>query len=427
VAVASAPRAAAFTDEDADASAEIQATDPVVGAPARADGRPRHRASGRAGAGLLRQLALPVGAYLASRVLVAFAALTTQWISPGFSGFRLLGRAWDGSWYIRIAQHGYPARLVNEHGGSRWAFFPAYPAVLRAVAATTGLSYSDAALLTSFVFGLLAVVGLWLVVKEVAGTSIADGSALLFVFFPSAYVLSFGYTEGLFLAAATFCLLALHRRLWLTAGLLAVIGSLTRNAGVVLAVCVGVAALPEILRRRHHWPRALLAAVIAWFGFLGWILYSAQRTGNALAFLKAETYWGGSHFVWFTGPLRSIGRFLTGTSPARAPQDVMAALGVIVVVLGAAALVWMQRRGPRIPLVWWVYTGGCIVAGFSAFWPMSVLRYSYAAFPLLVAFAWRAGHRWTGVLTGSFAAAQACMAIAVLIQYGHGSPLPLGP
>ena len=198
-----------------------------------------------------RDLSRPAGYFVLSRFGVLFAALVGKWIFPRLNVPFVLGSGWDGGWYLRIAQHGYPSHLVNEYGsGSRWAFFPAFPAAIRLVASTTGLSFTHAAIVASAVCGLASVIAVWLMVSEVFGRQVADRTTLLYVFFPSAYVLSMAYTEGLFVAAACFCLYALSRRWWITAGVLASVASLSRNIGVVLVVCVAVAVVPELVRGR---------------------------------------------------------------------------------------------------------------------------------------------------------------------------------
>jgi hypothetical protein len=98
----------------------------------------------------LKQFVRPTGYYVLSRLLVLFAALASKWLVPRLHPIKALTSGWDGYWYTLIAQHGYPHQLFNENHGSRWAFFPAYPAAIRATVATTGLSYAHATLLLSF-------------------------------------------------------------------------------------------------------------------------------------------------------------------------------------------------------------------------------------------------------------------------------------
>ena len=96
----------------------------------------------------------PCGYFLASRAAVLFAALASQWLVPRIHPWRLLGTGWDGSWYTKIAQYGYPHHIFNEDDGSRWAFFPGFPAAIRGTHALTGLNYADAGVLIGTGLGL---------------------------------------------------------------------------------------------------------------------------------------------------------------------------------------------------------------------------------------------------------------------------------
>ncbi len=152
-------------------------------------------------AGRLRPLGRPVAAFLASRILIALVVLVTMAIVGDFHPVTTLGSIFDGRWYLEIAQHGYPHHLVQEGAGDRWAFFPAFPLAVRALAEVTSLSLPASAVVEAFAFGLTSAVAVWLAVREVCGRQLADRAVLLYVFFPSAYVLSLGYTEGLFVTA----------------------------------------------------------------------------------------------------------------------------------------------------------------------------------------------------------------------------------
>lgn len=199
-------------------------------------------------------LARPCTAYILSRVAVLFAALGTKWLAPKLHLLTALTAGWDGKWYQLIAQHGYPGRIVNEGHGSRWAFFPGWPLAIRATVDVTHLSYTQATLFLSFTFGLTSAIAVWLAVREVFGKVIADRAVLLYVFFPASFVLSLGYSEGLFITACGVCLYALSRRYWLTAALAAVVGGLTKDFGIVLVACVVVAAGHAFLRTRMARP-----------------------------------------------------------------------------------------------------------------------------------------------------------------------------
>ena len=230
------------------------------------------------------------------------AALVATSFIPKLRIVQTMGTAFDGRWYLKIAQHGYPDRLYQEGQGSRWAFFPGFPAAVRALAEVTRLSLSDAAVLAAFVFGLTSALAIWLAVREVFGARLADRAVLLYVFCPTAYVLSLAYTEGLFLTAAAGCLFALSRRYWITAALCACVAGLTRNTGIAVILAVLVMALPAAWRGRA-W-RPALAAVIAPLGLAAFMAYGWAMVGTPVAFLSAERFWQGQHFVWFLTPCR---------------------------------------------------------------------------------------------------------------------------
>src|SRR5438093_13318444 len=77
--------------------------------------------------------ARPVGVYLASRAVVLTAMWMASRIAPPDS-LRHSVTAWDGAWYLNLAEHGYPATLpmVDGHvAQSTFAFFPLYPLCIR--------------------------------------------------------------------------------------------------------------------------------------------------------------------------------------------------------------------------------------------------------------------------------------------------------
>jgi len=358
----------------------------------------------------------PISYFLLSRVVVVIAAVIAAWRVPRLHLVQAI-TGWDGQWYTKIAQHGYPHGLFNEGDGSRWAFFPAYPAMVRGTVDLTGLSYGNAELALSFLFGLTSVVAIWLAVRSVFGPRIADRSALLYVCFPASYVLSMAYTEALFLTAAAGCLYALSRRMWMTAATFAVIGSLTRSFGVVLIACVVVVAVPVVMRDRKV--RPLLAIAVAPLGFAAWLLYSWHETGTPLAFLKAEQFWGYTHFKWFMTPIISLAHLLTSVRAFSDWQLVLASLAIVFAVVGLDLLWKAHLDGVRIPLYWWVFTIGSVLGAMSPYVPTSVLRYSMAAFPLFAGVAWKLRLRWTTALATAMMASQAVLFAAVLVGTLH--------
>ncbi len=372
-------------------------------------------------------LTRPAGYFVLSRFGVLFAALVTKWIYPNFSIPVALGEGWDGTWFLRIAQHGYPSSLANEYGGgNRWAFFPAYPAAVRFVAITTRLTYDHAAIVASFVCGLASALAVWLMVREVFGRKVADRTVLIYVFFPAAYVLSMAYSEGLAVAASCLCAYALSRRWWVAAGILASVASLSRTVGVVLVLCVAVATVPEIVRGKARL-HALAGLLLAPVGIVSWLAYSWRKTGTPIAFVTVQHDWDQAHFVWFKAPFISFIHLFGGYGSFKVASDVLAASALVFMVAGLGMLVWAQLKKVQIPPFWWVFAVGGVLGACSDYWQSGTLRYTLALIPLMAAFAWRIRPSWTGAVVGSIAVTQGCLAVIILVGVGHPQATPLAP
>ena len=388
-----------------------------------------------------RPLVRPAAYYVVSRAVVLAATAVVVARHPTVRLTQALGTLFDGRWYLLIAQHGYPHHLVNEGDGSRWGFFPGFPLVVRGVAEITRLSLPDAALAAAFVFGLTSAVAIFLAVREVAGTELANRAVLLYVCFPTSYVLSLAYTEGLFITAAALCLFALSRRAFVTAALCACLAGFTRNAGVVVVVVVLVVALPAAWRERS-W-RPALAAALAPVGLVAFMAYSQIMVGTPFAFLSAQKFWG-SHFVWFRAPVAAlVGAVQTGPGGHGFGPDALASAAL---VLGFLGLWWLDRMRTRprpadtfsatpagaattiaVPATWWIYTFGALLVAYSAFFLDSIPRYTMAAFPLFLAFAWRLPRRWTVPVAGVLLCAQVALLVTVLSPLWHPVASPLVP
>jgi hypothetical protein len=210
----------------------------------------------------------------------------------------LLGK-WDGRWLIGIAEHGYDTTLTHRRDGSlvntNVVFFPAYPYLIKVVAAVTGLSTLWAGIVTSWFAGIAAAWGIFAVGNLAYGRRVGTVLALLWGVQTHAVVESMVYSEGLFTALCAWSLYALLRRRWLTAGTLCLLAGTTRATAAVLVVIVVSAAGVAIARGRDGW-RPSVAALLAPLGlaaYLGWVAdalgrwdgwFYMQRTGWYLRF-----------------------------------------------------------------------------------------------------------------------------------------------
>jgi hypothetical protein len=171
---------------------------------------------------------------------LSFAFLPTAEILPhgfpDYPGFNAWPR-WDSDWYLHIAREGYYYAGPGQQ--SAVAFFPGYPAVVRAV---MGLVRNDivAGVIVSYLAGATAVVLFHRWCRGAFGARAARIAVLVLVLYPFAYYL-FGavYSDALFLAAVlgAFTLLESGHP-WL-AGVAGALAVGTRPVG--LAVVLGLA------------------------------------------------------------------------------------------------------------------------------------------------------------------------------------------
>lgn len=327
---------------------------------------------GRAGPGLLRNLGsrilrrrallLPAAVYLGVRalgvvVLTVFAALHES---------SLLDRiaAWDGEWYLKIADRGYelgPVTDAFEHPNpfTPRAFFPAYPFLIRVLAPWFG--FTAAALVVSLVAGLFAAYGLARLGRIVRGGSRRAGLILvaLFAATPMSIVLSMAYTEALFCALAVWTLVALLERRWELAGVCCLAAGLVRSTALALVVAVVVAATLA-LRHRTDGGRPLFALALAPAGLAGYLWWTGMRVRPDAGFLAqlgtwSDLEWQGwrTRFDGGASTLRFVFDVLTGSDSA------MSVLTVAVLVGAAAGLVVLilQRREAVLGL----YAAGVVV------------------------------------------------------------------
>jgi Gpi18-like mannosyltransferase len=356
--------------------------------------------------------------YLASRLVVWFIAVTVSWLGPTPSVSTVL-TSWDGAWYRFIATSGYPAAGTTEGVGNRFAFFPAYPAVIRGFDILLPGGSAIAALCASFVVGAAATVAVWLMARDVVGRDTADDTALLFVFFPVAMVLTMAYSEGLLIAASAFSLWALRRQMWAFAGVAAMVAGGTRfNGLVVVGICMLTAGI-ELVRRRS--PTAVLALLLPPVGFGLFVAMQRARTGDWLAFFHTQSIWG-QDFEWFRPVFRALGDLLTRTDAWHNPVPVLGT-AALVYFAGGLALMWWQKG---VPWQWWAFTIGTGVLALTPGMPISSLRYMYPAVPILVATAVALrDRRWVAVAAASSAVVMGALAVYYFVgslQIARGLP-----
>ena len=206
---------------------------------------------------------------------------------------------WDAVWFMRIAESGY--------GKFSTAFFPLYPALMRAVGLPIGGRTTVAGIIVSLACFAAALVILYRLVRDEFGGTAAAWTVILLSFAGTSFFFQAVYSESLFLLLTVASFAAARRGHWVVAGLAGGLAALTRSAGVLLVVPLawmwfeqyrgGGLRLPGAVQARPLPARgrqriASLAALLLIPAGLGvYMVYLQQRFGNALEFTVAEKHW----------------------------------------------------------------------------------------------------------------------------------------
>ena len=289
-------------------------------------------------------ITLPLLLYTASRV-VQLAVL--NWMVPAGDdgGVRSRLLAWDGGWFVRVAQEGYPHTYTySENGtlvGNGLAFFPGYPMLVRGLHLITGLPTDTAALAVSWIAGAVAAVFVYALGERLYGLRVAVALTVLFCAQPMSLAMSMAYSEALFVAFVTAMLYAAHRQAWLVAGALGLAAALTRPTGAAAAIALAVAALLALRNGfRPRW-RPIVAAVVALSGVPAYLLWVGQRVGNLEAWFDIQTAGWGTTFDYGASTLAFIRDALrTGEGWIQVSVAWLVVLVVVSAVLAVKQRVW---------------------------------------------------------------------------------------
>jgi hypothetical protein len=243
------------------------------------------------GSGLFSDWRYPTVAYLGTRVVLVglaiachyiFTVHTTPTLSNEFAN-------WDGWWYVHLATYGYLTHV--SHAQTTLGFFPLYSMVMWLVAHIFHASYVVAGLVISGLGGLVATFLVRQLVTDWWGPQVARRAVLLFCIFPGSVVFSMDYSEGLLIPLIAGCLLALSRRRYLVAGLLA---GLATGIGPDALVMVPTCATATYLEYKKHGPRdrrtlkSLLAPLLSPLGAVGFAIFLWVWTGSPFASFIAQ-------------------------------------------------------------------------------------------------------------------------------------------
>lgn len=325
----------------------------------------------------VRRAVAPALLYLAIRLLGSLLFWVMAWWNR--RPVNLL--AWDGEWYLRIAEFGYLTGahgMVDAHGKpspfGAMAFFPGYPHLVRGVAPLLGDDYLAAGLVVSTVAG---VAGGYAVARLARHCGADRRGELIAVAAlaaaPMSVVFTLPYPESMLVAVVGWALVGLlERRWWLAIACSAAAGYLS-PMGVPL-IPVVIAAI-VVHRKEAGWP-ALLGTLLTPAGLLGYLLWVDRKsgmTGGFFAITKAG--WGNEiDFGWTT---------LTWVlATFAADPNVFTLITAAVIVVAGTALIW--SRG-LLPWPVWTYCLFTIGLAFgSGGLVQDRVRLLLSAFPLML-------------------------------------------
>jgi len=187
---------------------------------------------------------------------------------------------WDSVYYIRIAHDGYAA-------GPRVAFFPLYPLLIHVWETVTTQGDAVAALAVSNIATLIGFLGIYVLGRDRLSPQHAWRAVLYLALSPYAFALTLAYSEGVFIALASWLFVFSDRRRHLYAAPLGILAGLTRVNGLALIAPLVLVAWRE--RSAGAWLVALSPA-IGLAIHMAWLWHSV---GDPLAFVHAQGHWGG--------------------------------------------------------------------------------------------------------------------------------------
>ncbi|MEK7112995.1 MAG: hypothetical protein AAB875_06815 [Patescibacteria group bacterium] len=184
----------------------------------------------------------------------------------------------DGEHYASIAQHGY--------GNGEQAFFPLYPILMKLLAgpwkgSLTALNFSG--LLISNVSFLLALLGLYKLVRLDFSDKISKSTIFFLLLFPTSFYFGAVYTESPFLAIAVWTFYFARKAKWFYALILGGLASGARFIGIVLLPALIIEWWKGGKKNKNIF---VFAPILAMAGLIFYMIYLNGSVGDPLAFIK---------------------------------------------------------------------------------------------------------------------------------------------
>jgi hypothetical protein len=308
----------------------------------------------------LRAARVPIGAFLASRLLVLVTGMigvatmtkhaglniVDQARSLGSVGYLLSGSTFrfDSGYYVSVAAHGYGTLQSG-----KIAFFPVYPVLIRLVSLVT-FSPVVAGVLVSAIAFAAALLMLHRLTELELGRRAADTTILLLCFAPLSFFFTAIYSESIFLALTIGGLYAARTGRWRLACALAAAATLTRPTGIALVgplLVMRWRTRPAAVSLRSRWAGDSLWIAAAPLALLAWLVtLAALGYGLTGEFHVEHTLWHRMTML----PLETL---------------VISIFGIfrgLAWIVGGHTVFSPGQTGPFPPMVQDVILGGVLIA-----------------------------------------------------------------
>jgi len=251
----------------------------------------------------LKEIFIKVGYWRLITFIIALLAVPVITLRPDFTMVDNQLNPWhilnmwtnfDGLHYLGLAEYWYG---VFPHTDKNYAFFPVYPALIRATTMITHNSLISGLLVSNVAFGF-ALFFIFKLLRLDFSKRISSLTILLMLFFPTSFFFGSYYTESIFLLISVLVFYSARQGKFLLAALFALIASATRITGIFL----WPALMIEFYLYYGKEVKKLFNPEVVWLslpplGLLAYMRYQFQKTGDALYFISSQPSFGASRTV----------------------------------------------------------------------------------------------------------------------------------
>lgn len=249
-------------------------------------------------------LSKPVAIFIASRVIVVMGILFSNYLphNPGLPEDQFHSivtpfiNRWDARWYMGIAETGYP--ILDGKMPVSVQFFPFYPLASAIIHKALGMPIYWGMFIVSNLSFLLAIIILYIYVKENFNGDYATWTIIFLCFIPTSVFFSAGYTESLALLLITASFYCMQKERFLIAAIFVGLATATRFTMIALASTF----LWVLLSNRgkfRNWIAIIPIIVLSVGGLALYMLFLWYRFSDPFAFGNVLGHWQTRHYTFF--------------------------------------------------------------------------------------------------------------------------------